>query len=44
VTRWAAVDDCEIALPPERFVRTHAVHGLTDADVDRAIAILTRAE
>lgn len=44
VTRWVAVDDCEIALPPERFVRTHAVHGLTDADVDRAIAILTRAE
>lgn len=39
--RWVAIDDCEIALPASRFVRTHAVHGLTDADVDRAVAILT---
>ena len=40
VTRWVAVDDCELALPPERFVRTHAVHGLTDDDCDRVAAIL----
>lgn len=40
VPRWVAVDDCELDLPPARFVRTHAVHGLTDADVDRAVAIL----
>ena len=41
-TRWVAVDDCEIALPVDRFVRTHAVHGLTDADVGRAVALLGR--
>jgi hypothetical protein len=40
VMRWVAIDDCEIELPAEHFVRTHAVHGLTDADCDRAVAIL----
>lgn len=40
VERWAALDDCEIDLPVEHFVRTHAVHGLTDADCDRVAAIL----
>lgn len=41
VTRWAVLDDDEIdRVPTDRFVRTNAVHGLTDADVDRAVAIL----
>lgn len=43
-TRWVVLDDDEIDhLPPTRFVRTNAVHGLTDADRDRAVAILEGA-
>lgn len=41
VMRWAALDDDEMdGVPAARFVRTNAVHGLADADVDRAVTIL----
>jgi hypothetical protein len=43
VTAWAAVDDCEIEGLGDRFVRTHAVHGLTDVDVEKLVAILKRS-
>lgn len=38
--RWVVLDDNHINVDPARFVRTDAEVGLTDADVDRAIAIL----
>lgn len=44
VDRWAVLDDNHVDVDPSRFVRTNYAVGLTDADVERAIAILTRAE
>ena len=35
-------DDDVVDVDPARFVRTNIAVGLTDADVDRAIAILRR--
>lgn len=38
---WVILDDAELAdAPAERFVRTSIAVGLTDADVERAVAIL----
>lgn len=43
VDRWVVVDDCEMpGIDPARFVRTDIAMGLTDADVERAVAILQR--
>ena len=42
VDRWAVLDDNHVDVDPSRFVRTNPSIGLTDADVERAIAILTR--
>ena len=42
VTRWVVLDDNHVEVDRRRFVRTDPAVGLTDADVDRAIAILRR--
>lgn len=43
IDRWAVLDDNHVDVDPARFVRTNPAIGITDADVERAIAILTRA-
>lgn len=43
VDRWVVLDDNHVDVDPARFVRTHADVGLTDALVDRAVAILRGA-
>lgn len=43
VERWAVVDDLDLAVDPERFVRTEMMLGLTDADCERAARILAAA-
>jgi hypothetical protein len=40
VSGYVAIDDCEIAAPSERFVRTSLAVGLTDNDCERAAEIL----
>jgi hypothetical protein len=40
VSRWVVLDDCEVDVRPERFVRTDIAVGLTDNDVERAVAAL----
>jgi len=43
--QWVIIDDCEmLGVPADRHVRTDIAVGLTDADAERAIAILTRPE
>ena len=38
--RWVVLDDTHVDVAPDRFVRTSVDIGLTDADVERAVAIL----
>lgn len=40
VERWCVLDDESVSVDPDHFVRTHVAVGLTDADVERAVAIL----
>lgn len=42
VTQWVALDDCDWrGFPVDHFVRTDMAVGLQDADVERAVNILT---
>lgn len=43
VEKWVVLDDNHVDVDPERFVRTQGDVGLTDALVDRAVAILRGA-
>lgn len=40
VDRWVVLDDLAVAVDAGRLVRTNMQVGLTDADVERAVAIL----
>lgn len=42
VDRFVVLDDAADSTPAEVYVRTDIAVGLTDADVERAVAILTR--
>ena len=41
VDRWVVLDDNHVDVDPGRFVLTNPAVGLTDADVERAVAILS---
>lgn len=41
VERWVVLDDCDMGVDPGRFVRTSIAVGLTDADCERAVKILS---
>ena len=40
VDRWCVLDDEPVEIGDDHFVRTNVAVGLTDADVERAVAIL----
>lgn len=44
VDRYVVIDDAADSTPAEVYVRADIAHGLTDADVERAVAILTARE
>ena len=41
VSRYVILDDCAMNAPHDVFVRTDIEDGLTDADVDRAVRVLS---
>ncbi len=43
VTAWVTLDDTAWGFPAERFVQTGGAMGVTDADVERAVRILTQS-